>query len=485
MSTILRMGAVALTVLALSACSLAPMYTRPDSPVPAGVTADGAQALAAGQSLPGWRDFFKDPRLQKLVAASLEHNRDLKVAAFAVAEARARYGVQRADRLPQLNAMGQNDYTGAFDDARNNTGLFERPRDKTGTPEGMGVNMYESAIGGSFEPDFFGRLKNMSDAALENYLATEEAEKTVRISLVSQVAQGYLDELLAHERLALARNTLKSRRASQAFIQRRVESGQASLLDLEQARSLVESASAAVAQFEREVAQTANALQLLTGTYEDLRLPEPISLTEQELAALPQGIASEVLLSRPDVIEAEHRLKAANADIGAARAAFFPSISLTGSLGYRSEDLNQLFSFATGIWAFLPRITLPLFTGGRNRANLELAEVRKESSVAQYEKTIQTAFREVADALQSRATYADQYAAQKRFLASQRLVLELAQNRYINGAVSYLEILDAQRSVFQAQQDLLGTRRDQLVNEINLYRALGDGVSESSGNMTQ
>ncbi|MDR2850742.1 MAG: efflux transporter outer membrane subunit [Desulfovibrio sp.] len=474
---VFRVGVCAFLLCHLAACSFAPVYTRPPSPVPPAVAGDGAPR--DGEAfVTGWRDFFHDPRLRQLIAASLEYNRDLKVAVFAVAEAGARYRVQRADRLPSLQATGSGDYKAGFEDPQNNTGLFEKPRATEAAPEQSGKNAYEVGATGSFELDFFGRIKSLSDAALENYLATAEAAKTVRLLLVAQVAQGYLDECLARERREIAKDTLKSRQSSYAFIERRVQSGQSSLLELEQARSLVESAAAAVAQSEREVAQAANALQLLTGTYADSQLPDPLPLTRQSLAALPQGVMSEILLARPDIMEAEHKLKAANADIGAARAAFFPSITLVGNMGYQSDDLDNLFSYSKGFWSFLPKVTLPLFTAGRNTANLDAAEARKQSAVAGYEKTVQTAFREVADALQSRESYAGQYAAQTRFLASQSLVLELAQNRYINGAVSYLEILDAQRNVFQSRQDVLGTRRDQLLNEISLYRALGGGLSE-------
>jgi Cu(I)/Ag(I) efflux system outer membrane protein len=319
----------------------------------------------------------------------------------------------------------------------------------------------------------------MSEAAFQTYLATEEARKAVKIGLVAEVARGYLAERLAAEGLQLARNTLESWRSSYAFIERRVQSGQSSLLDLEQARSMVASASAAVARREREVIQAGNALRLLSGSFAPEDLPPPVPLAEQRLADLPRGVSSSVLLERPDILEAEHNLRAANADIGAARAAFFPSISLTGNLGYMSEDLSRLVAGASGFWSFLPRISLPLFAGGRNAANLELAEIRRESSVARYEKAVQSAFREVADALRSRKSFAEQLAAQQRYLASQRLVLDLAMNRYINGSVTYLEVLDAQRNVFQIEQDLLGIRRDQLANEIGLYSALGGGLADS------
>lgn len=457
---------VGVALLALSACSLAPEYHRPDMPVPQTLSevafgsADKVpvQAPFDAQGI-GWREFYKDTSLKELIAASLHSNKDAQLAALAIREARANYGVQNAERFPQLNAEGSNSYSGGF---------------RTSTEKS-----YEAAFAvPAFELDFFGRLKNMSEASLQTYLASQEAEKAVRITLVSQVAQSYLAERLAKERLQLSENNLKSWQSSYAFIEGRVRSGQSSLLELEQSRSQVEFATASVAQRQRELTQAHNALYLLLGSFETRNLSAGESLTEQRFAELPAAVSSSVLLLRPDVMEAEHNLLAANADIGAARAAFFPSISLTGNLGYMSDDLKTLFSGATSVWAFLPQVTVPIFTAGKNSANLELATLRKERSVIQYEKTIQNAFREVADALMTRASFTNQFESQKRYLASQKLVLELATKRYISGAISYLEVLDAQRGVFQAEQDLLDIRREQLVNEINLYSALGGGLVE-------
>lgn len=460
----IKAAGASLVLLSLFACSLAPQYSRDDLPVPQALAEtefpDNPGSSFNVQKI-GWRDFFKDEQLKDLISASLKNNRDLKLAALAIHEARAQYGVQNSGRFPQLNAEGASSYSGGF----------QKRTDRS----------YEAAIVvPAFELDFFGRLKNMSESSLQKYLATREAEKAVRITLVSQVAQGYLAERLRRERLQLAENNLESWRKSYAFMEGRVRSGQSSLLELEQARSQVEFASASVAQAQREVTQATNALYLLLGTFEKRELPAATSLTEQTLAGLPEEISSSVLLGRPDVMEAEHALLAANADIGAARAAFFPSISLTGSLGYISEDLKTLFSGAASAWSFLPQVVLPIFTAGKNSANLELANIRKESSVVQYEKTIQSAFREVADALMTRASFANQFEAQKKYLAAQRLVLKLATTRYIGGTISYLDVLDAQRNVFQAEQDLLDIRREQLVNEINLYSALGGGLIESA-----
>ncbi|MDR1360435.1 MAG: efflux transporter outer membrane subunit [Deltaproteobacteria bacterium] len=455
-SLFLRFVLVALLAPLLSACSLAPDYLRPELPVPAAIVETGTAEQAP--RLADWREFFKDPRLREFISASLERNRDLRLAVLAVAEARARYGVQNAERFPMLDAQGSGAYSGKFQPPSENRN-------------------YESAAMATFAPDLFGRLGNMSEAALQAYLATKEAAKAAQIVLVSEVAREYLAERLAAEGRQLALDALKSRRDSYAFVERRVQSGQSSLLDLEQARSMVAAASAVLAQREREVIQADNALQFFSGGFKLRDLPPAVPLVEQRLADLPLNVSSLVLLERPEIMEAEHKLRAANADIGAARAAFFPSISLTGNLGYMSADLSQLVAGASGFWSFLPRITLPIFAGGRNAANLELAEIRKESSIVQYEKSIQSAFREVADALRGRKFFAEQYAAQRDYLASQRLVLDLAMSRYVNGSVSYLEVLDAQRNVFQSELDLLGIRRDQLLNEISLYSALGGGLA--------
>jgi Cu(I)/Ag(I) efflux system outer membrane protein len=336
----------------------------------------------------------------------------------------------------------------------------------------------------ALDPDLFGRLKSLSEAYLQLYQASEEAAKAARILLVAQAAQSSLNERLAAELLHLAERTLKSRQASLAFIERRVQSGQSSLLDLEQARGATESAKAEVAARKNELTRAENALKLLLGSFEQQTLPPPTALEDMRFAELPKGLPSSILLERPDIMEAEHRLQAANADIGAARAAFFPSVSLTGSLGAVSSDLSLLFSGATSAWSFLPKIGLPVFSGGRDLAGLDLAEIRKESAVIRYEQRIQTAFREVADALQTRAALADRAAAQKRYLQSQQLVLRLATTNYVNGAVSYLTVLDAQRSVFDAERALLGILRDRLVNDIELYAALGggrDAAGESAG----
>lgn len=459
-----RAAAFVLLPLHLAACSLAPAFTQPKAPVPESIAVPPAGAVSMdGMFHVGPWGFFHDQRLQALIGAASRQNRDLRQALLAIEEAGAQYRVQRADRLPQISGRAEDAYEGVFDDKAGNR---------------YGDNKYSATGVALFELDLFGRLKSLSDAALQRYLATEEAEKAVRIALVSQVAQSYLAERLAAELGLLAERTLKSRQASYAFVERRIQSGQSSLLDLEQARGLVEAARADAATRKDERIRAENALALLVGSFAEQQLPPPLALMEQRLAELPEGIHSTALLKRPDILEAEFNLRAANAEIGAARAAFFPSISLTGSLGSQSDELRLLFDGVTSFWSFLPAISLPIFSGGRNKANLDLAEVRKEKEIVQYEQRIQTAFREVADGLLTRAALAEKLAAQQRYLHSQRLVLQLAISNYTNGAVTYLTVLDAQRSVFEAERSLLAARREQLVNDIALYAALGGGLED-------
>ncbi|MDR1856947.1 MAG: efflux transporter outer membrane subunit [Desulfovibrio sp.] len=460
MSALVRSILSAMLLVSLGACSLAPKHVRPDAPVPAKVVAGSEESVdGLGMYGVGIKEFFRDPRLQELIALGLSHNRDLRVALLAAARARALYSVERAERFPQVSADGAD--------------TSSAPYDKRWT---RNVQAQGTAI---FELDLFGRLRNLSESAFETYLASDEASRAAMLALISQIARSYLDERLAVERLALARSTVESRRRSLEFMAGRVQSGQSSLLELEQARSLLAAAEASSAEQQRQVELAGNALALQVGDYDLPDLPAPLSLEDQEMANLPGGVDSSVLLRRPDILGAEHRLKATNADIGAARAAFFPTLSLTGTLGYMSTDLSDLFIYANGAWSFAPRAALPIFQGGRQMAELKAAHIAKESAVADYERTIQNAFKEVADGLRSRASFRDQHEAQLAYVQSLRLVEELAMARYVSGAVSYLEVLDAQRAVFQAEMDLLSLRRDQLANEVSLYSSLGGGLEDA------
>ncbi|NLO79984.1 MAG: efflux transporter outer membrane subunit [Xanthomonadaceae bacterium] len=456
----------------LSGCaSLAPEYQRPEAPVPASYPGGQAGAVAGIRAVDiGWREFFQDPRLQALIETALEHNRDLRSAVLNIEAARAAYNIQSAERLPSLDAQG------SFSRGRTPATLSPTGQDRT-------TSQYQVGLGiAAFELDFFGRVSSLSEAALAEFLATEEAARAAQISLVAEVGRAYLAERAFAEQLELARQTLAAREDSLRLVRQRFEAGAASALELWQAETLVESARVSVAALERQQAQAGNALALLVGApLAQLELPAPLPLSQLSvLTDIPPGLPSELLVQRPDIRAAEQRLISANANIGAARAAFFPRITLTGTVGTASTELSDLFGSGSGLWSFMPQITVPIFNSGRNRAALALAEVRRHQAVADYERTIQQAFREVADALVARASLERQLAAQERLLAAQRERLRLAQQRYESGVADYLEVLDAQRELFAAEQALVETRQLRLQNAIDFYRAAGGGLLERS-----
>lgn len=456
----------------LSGCaSLAPEYQRPEAPVPASYPGGQAGAVAGIRAVDiGWREFFQDPRLQVLIETALEHNRDLRSAVLNIEAARAAYNIQSAERLPSLDAQG------SFSRGRTPATLSPTGQDRT-------TSQYQVGLGiAAFELDFFGRVSSLSEAALAEFLATEEAARAAQISLVAEVGRAYLAERAFAEQLELARQTLAAREDSLRLVRQRFEAGAASALELWQAETLVESARVSVAALERQQAQAGNALALLVGApLAQLELPAPLPLSQLSvLTDIPPGLPSELLVQRPDIRAAEQRLISANANIGAARAAFFPRITLTGTVGTASTELSDLFGSGSGLWSFMPQITVPIFNSGRNRAALALAEVRRHQAVADYERTIQQAFREVADALVARASLERQLAAQERLLAAQRERLRLAQQRYESGVADYLEVLDAQRELFAAEQALVETRQLRLQNAIDFYRAAGGGLLERS-----
>jgi len=452
--------------LTLAGCTtMAPAYERPAAPVAAqwDAPADGAQAADLG-----WRDFFIDAKLRTLIEQALRHNRDLRVALLNVERAQAQYGVQRADRLPSVNA-------GAGQSAQ------RLPGGLTASGEPAISRQYSATLGVSaYELDLFGRVRSLTDAALASYLASNDARRSAQISLVAEVAGSYLTLAADQERLRLATQTLKAREDGQRLTGRLQQAGVASALDLRQAGIATESARADQAALSTQVAQDRHALELLIGQPLSTELlPEagtdaPITLSA-ELAA---GLPSSVLLARPDVQQAERALQAANANIGAARAAFFPRITLTGSAGSASAELGELFRAGTGFWSFVPQVTLPIFDAGLNRANLKIAEVDRDIAVAKYEGAIQTGFREVADALAARATAGDQVAAQQRLVAQSEDALRLAEARFQQGVDDRLATLDAQRSLYGAQQGLIAARLAQQVNRVTLYKALGGGQSD-------
>ncbi len=461
----------------LSGCSLAPRYERPAAPVaaaypdaPAGYTATAAGEDKRRATDIGWREFFHDARLQGLIGAALENNRDLRTAALRIEEARALYNVQSADLLPTINGTGG--YT------RSRTPASVSPFGVTTT-----TSQYQVGLSlASFELDFFGRVRSLNDAALAQYLATEEARRAAQISLVSEVAKAYLAERAFAEQLVLAQQTLKGREESYDLARKRFDVGASSALDLRQAETLVESARVSAASLTRQQAQALNALNVLIGKQvgELGDLPAPTTLSAQTMVTgIPAGAPSDLLTQRPDIRQAEQQLLASNANIGAARAAFFPRITLTSSIGTASNELSGLFDAGTRAWTFAPSLVLPIFDWGRNSANLTLSEVRKDIAVAAYEKSIQTAFREVADALVARSTFDAQVDSQSKVRDAQAERLKLADLRYRNGVASYLEVLDAQRELFNADQALVQARQARLVNAIDLYKALGGGLTES------
>ncbi|MFC5476131.1 efflux transporter outer membrane subunit [Paraherbaspirillum soli] len=452
----------------LSGCSMAPTYVRPAAPVAGSypAAADGQAQLEA--SARGWRQFFPDQRLQTLIAAALENNRDLRTAALNIEQARAQYDITAADALPHLE--------GDFSRSRGRTPAVQSPTGQSfvGTSYAVGLNMT------AFELDFFGRVRSLKDAALASYLATEEARQSAQISLIAQVAQAYLAEQSFAEQEALAQQTLDSRLEEYKLGKMRFDVGASSALDLRVSDTLVQSARVSLSTLARQRGQASNALTLLVGKpLTDLPASTPL-LDQQIVTDIPAGVPSDLLNRRPDIRAAEQQLRAANADIGAARAAFFPRISLTAGIGNASTSLGNLFSAGSRTWSFVPQLALPIFEGGRNRANLTLSEVRKNLAVASYEKTIQTAFREVADALVARGTLDEQLAAQDAFLNAQQERVKLTGLRYKNGIANSTEMLDAQRDLFSAQQALIQTRQLRLNNAIDLYRSLGGGLNETT-----
>ena len=456
--------AVALAALLTGCANLAPTYERPAAPVPP-TFPDATPGTGAAADV-RWQDFFADARLQGLIELALANNRDLRVAVLNIEQARAQYRVQDAQTLPGVNASGG--------------GSASRvPAGLSGTGAPVINRQYSANIGiSAYELDLFGRVRSLSAQALEQYLATEEARRSTQISLVAEVANAYLSWAADIERLALARETLRSQSESYALTQRRFELGSTSALTLRQLQTSVDSARVDVAYYSGQLAQDRNALALLIGT----SVPEalaPVALGDQlnALPELPAGLPSDLLLRRPDLLQSEHQLKARTANIGAARAAFYPRISLTATAGGSSAELSSLFKSGSSAWSFIPQISLPIFDGGSNRANLDSAKAGRDIALAQYEKSIQTAFREVADALAQRGSIGDQLDAQRSLVEASGEALKLSEARFSRGVDSYLEVLDAQRSWYSARQTLIATRLARLSNGVSLYKVLGGGWS--------
>lgn len=463
-----QLGAALLVAGVLSGCSLAPTYERPQAPVEAAYPAAASGQASHDALTMGWRQFFPDQRLQALIAAALENNRDLRTAVLNIEAARAQYQVARADLLPTLNATGGASRT-----------RYSASQSTTGAP--ITFNSYTAGLSvPAYELDFFGRVRSLKDYALASYLSTDEAKQSAQISLVAQVAEAYLTERSYAEQLLLAKQTLESRQANLTLAKTQFEVGASSALDLRLSETLVESARVSVATLERQRGQAENALTLLVGKkINDLPPARELSL-QNIVTDIPAGLPSDLLTRRPDIRSAEQTLIAANANIGAARAAFFPSITLTGSYGSASGTLNKLFDSGSGAWSFGPSISIPIFNYGKNSANLDLAEVRKNLAVVAYEKAIQTAFSEVADALVARGALDEQIVAQENYLKAEQARLDLTELRYKNGISSALDRLDAQRDLFSAQQALIQARQLRLNNAIDLYKALGGGLNENT-----
>ncbi len=460
---------ICLAATSLSACSFAPRYDRPPAPVSAQwPAASGVGATAEGHasaSSVGWRSMFRSPKLQRLIETAIANNRDLRIATLNIEVARNTYRIQRADLMPSINASGS---------------LTRQRLSKnlSGTGKAEITSTYAAGIGATaYEIDLFGRVRNLGKRALNQYLATEEGRKAAQTSLVAEVANAYLTYLADVELLQLTESTLRTRQDAHAIMLRSVELGSRSQLDAAQSSMLVEAAKAARFQYQRQVAQDKNALTLLVGREIDPALLEPEHLAAVEvMERLPVGIPSSVLLERPDILQAEYLLKAENANIGAARAAFFPSISLTGSAGFSSASLSGLFdSSPNGVWSFAPSVTLPIFQGGRLRSSLGVATSNRDIALARYEKAIQTAFREVADALVARETYSEQLAAQRALVRESEQSDLITKARYQHGIDSHYALLDADRSLFEAQQNEILVHQRTLANLVDLYKALGGG----------
>jgi multidrug efflux system outer membrane protein len=454
----------------LGGCTLAPKYTRPEAPIPDKWPT--GEAYKEVKTEPGasaamelrWQEFFTDERLRKIIEMALNNNRDLRLAALNVERARALYGIKRDELFPTLDAIGSASKSRSASD-------LTRPGEPRTTER------YSVDLGISWEIDLFGRIRSLKDQALEEYLATKEARRSVQILLISEVANAYLTLAMEKEALKIAQATLDTQQSAYELIKRRYSAGIASELDLQRAQTQVDAARGDVARYTQLAAQAENALNLLVGA------PVPGDLLPSDLNSVKPpkevsaGVSSEVLLRRPDILSAEHRLKGANANIGAARAAFFPRISLTAAIGTASKELSGLFGSGSGTWSYAPQVIMPIFDA-RTWSALDATKAEREIILAQYEKAIQAAFREVADALAVQGTVEEQLKAQESLVNAAARTYDLSYARYTKGIDSYLNVLDAQRSLYGAQQGLVAVRLLRLTNLVTLYKVLGGGGNE-------
>ncbi len=460
---------------ALAGCvSMAPRYVQPDAPVPASLATRGSAAATAEVATLDWRQVFLDPRLQQVIATALDNNRDLRVAVLNIDKARAQYRIQRADLFPSISVSASENA------ARTGAATLISGQ--------AAVNRaYTAEVGiSSWELDLFGRIRSLKNEALETYLATAQTQRSTRMSLVAQVATDWLAVAANTQLLALAQQTLASQRESLRLTEYQHDQGIVSGLDLAQLQTSVESARADVATYTTQLAQSRNALTLVVGApVGEALLPDAAAFESGvALAPLPSRLESSVLLQRPDVLYAEHTLKAANADIGAARAAFFPTLSLTAAAGRSSSALSDLFDSGNRTWSFVPSISVPIFRAGALKAELDVARIQKNVTVAEYEQAIQTAFSEVADALAERDQLDERLAAQRALVDATQRSYTLADARYRNGVDSYLDALDSQRSLYTAQQTLISLRLTEASNRVTLYKVLGGGADATAGDAT-
>ena len=469
----------ALATVSISACvDLAPVYRRPAPPTPAAFPTGDAYAPTPLETevTGGWRDFFSDPRLERVIAQALANNRDLRLAVANVAQARAQYQVQRSTLFPPLSASAGASY-GQIPISALGGGAFAG-----GSPGVFNERLYNVGAGvNAWQLDLFGKLRNSTKAVLESYFATRDARDAAQVTLVGEVATAWLTSGSDSMLLAIARDTRKSAAATVSLTRARLAGGVATALDVAQADTAVEQARYDVARLTTQVAQDRNALELLAGApVADALLPVNIDEAGVVLARLPEGLPASALLARPDVAQAEDQLKAANANIGAARAAFFPDISLTASGGVTSLALSSLFRSAAETWSFAPTITQPIFDFGANRGALAVAKAQRDAALATYEKAIQTAFREVADALAQRGTIEEQLAAQRALADAADRAYRLSEARYERGSDTYLNVLIAQRTLYAARQSLTQTMLTRATNLVTLYGALGGGLNETT-----
>lgn len=483
MKVALRIGAFAAAAL-LTACTLEPHYDRPKAPVP-DTWADKSQSSTNTTTAvnTGWRDFFPDKTMQRLIALALANNRDLRIAALNVQATQAQYRIQRSDLFPTVDAIGLEQIQKYPSGVSASSGGSGTGNVGTGSStSGQTIRFFEAGVGfTSYEIDLFGKIRSLKHEAFEKYLSSEETRRSTQLSLIAQVVSAYVTVLADETILKVTRETLHSQMESYNLTKRSLDAGTTTALAFRQAATTVDTAKANLAQYTRQAAQDRNALGLLIGGPLPDDIAFDIDLGAVNLSAnLPAGVPSEVLTNRPDVLAAEHTLIAANADIGAARAAFFPSISLTAQFGSASTQLSGLFKAGSAAWIFTPQINLPIFTGGRNKASLDLSRIEKDINIAQYEKTLQTAFREVDDALSARQTLDEQLTAQRALLDDTSQSYQLADLRFKNGVDSFLPVLDAQRALYSAQQSVISLELIRLQNMATLYKALGGGMREAT-----